>query len=154
MYPFLSLQFQAILFFPFFFSILVRNSSSCIQNANKNSVYIMTESKEVIHDIVFVFTARTAISSTWPLSCGIYLSSVLLNIMMICMNLHRVQLSNQEWNESVGQRLSSAQLRCLRHSRQAYWALWNKIKPFLIALFNLQAKLKATDDEPWLLLFL
>ena len=71
---------------------------------------------------------------------------------MICINV-------QEWNDidvqlmshmtSVGQRLSSAQHRCLGISRQP-WALWNKIKPLFIVLFNLQAKLKATDDEPWL----
>ena len=101
-----------------------------------------SQSKEVIHDIIFLFTARRPISFTWPLSCGIYLSSVLLNIVMICINV-------QEWNDSVGQRLSSAQHRCLGISRQA-WTLWNKIKPLFIVLFNLQAKLKATDDEPWL----
>ena len=103
MYPFLSLQFPAILFFTFFFSILVKDSSLRIQNATKNSVhmtsyadYSESESSQICY-FRFQLRARTVISFTWPLFSGIYLSSILLNIMMICMNECPSKLSNQEW---------------------------------------------------------
>ena len=67
-------------------------------NATENSVHIwhlmiISKVKVVIHDITFVFRARTGISFTWPLSCSKYLPSVLLNIMMICVNVHRSSLT-------------------------------------------------------------
>ena len=54
---------------------------------------IMSKVKVVIHDIIFVFRARTGISFTWPFSCGKYLPSVMLNIMMTCVNVHRSSLT-------------------------------------------------------------
>ena len=163
MYPFLSLQFPAILFFTFFFSILVRDSSLRIQNATKNSVhmtsyadYSESESSQIRY-FRFQLRARTVISFTWPLFSGIYLSSILLNIMMICMNECPSKLSNQEWlgNDLVLEKSSetttvirSASLSAPRSNRLEPWE--TKSSLFLLScLLNLYAKLKATDFEPF-----
>lgn len=69
---------------------------------------IISKVKVVIHDIIFVFRVRTGISFTWPLSYGKYLPSVLLNIMMIFVNVHRSSLTKnvmiflkQVWEETT-----------------------------------------------------
>lgn len=93
-------------------AFLAVNSSLRIQMPPRTPftwhLMIISKVKVVIHDIIFVFRARTAISFTLPLSCGKYLPSVLLNIMMICVNVHRSSLTKnvmiffkQVWEETT-----------------------------------------------------
>ena len=163
MYPFLLLQFPAILFFTFFFSILVRDSSLRIQNATKNSVHMMSyadnsesESSQ-IHYFRFQLIARTA----WPLFSGIYLSSVLLNIMMICMNVHRSSVTKNDsqmtwvlrnlYRDDDCHPLSITV--CAIHDPTGLiWALWNKMKPLLIVLF-IKLVCETEGDRFWTLAF-
>ena len=82
---------------------------------------IISKVKVVIHDIIFVFRVRTGISFTWPLSCGKYLPSVLLNIMRESPS----QLSNQKrydfffkqvWEETTA-RIDFCAYFCAVHKR-------------------------------------